>query len=127
MKTTTTTATKFSAEQTAYMFARAQYETTLEAYQAECDRLGLVVTETTSDENAERIWDEMEKVRAKHNVDRASTVRTEAERRLIDWSLDHATAFAPAERETIEMLRRKKNVSLKVWDRLVDIASRLAA
>lgn len=125
MKTTATT--KFSAEQTAYMFARAQHETALAAYQAECDRLGLVVTNDTSDEDAERIWDEMEKVRIKHNVDQASTVRTEAEHRLIDWSLDRAAAFAPAERETIEMLRRKKNVNLKVWDRLVDIASRLAA
>lgn len=126
-KRITKTTAKFSVEQDRYMLARAAHETALEAYQAECERAGLVVVDGMSDEDAEKVWDRMDEIRAKHNVDRLATARTEAERRLIDWSLDRAAMFAPEHRATIEMLRAKKAATPSVWDRLVEAAARIAA
>ena len=117
---------EFSATQKHYMAARAAHEVALEGYQAECDRLGIVETDDMTIEQRETVWEKMEDVRAKWGVDRLSTIRIEAERALIDWSLDHVASFAPEQRETIEMLRAKKS-NLHVWEKLVDIAARLAA
>jgi hypothetical protein len=122
---------QFSPAQQAYFFARSAHEVALDAYQAECSAQGLIELDSMTTEECEELWNRVEDVRAKHNVDALSTLRTEAEGILIDWSLDHADKhahkFAPEHRSTIALLRAKKGTSLKIWGQLVDIAARLAA
>lgn len=121
---------RFSPQQ-AYFLARSAHEVAIEAYQAECSAQGLIELDSMTTEECEELWNRVEDVRAKHGVDSLSTLRTEAEAILIDWSLDHADKhadkFAPEHKSAIALLRAKKGTSLKVWGQLVDIAARLAA
>jgi hypothetical protein len=127
MNTTRTKAHKFHPVQDAYFAARAAYEVAHEAFKAERDALGLIVTDDMTDEQCEAIWAQEEVVRAKHSVDRLQSDKIKAERALIHWSIDQAEKFAPAERETFTVLRAKFAYSPKVWERLVELGSKLAA
>lgn len=129
-KPTTKTAAKMHATQEAYALALAMYETAVEAAKSECIAKGLVIVEGMADAAWEATSAAIDDVEIAHNVWSLQTLRIEAERAMILWSLNVTAEQQPQGSATVAFIRDRVtqgHTRNDEWARLVDLGFRLAA
>lgn len=107
--------------QAVYMLAKAAYDTAIAAHNAECKAAGW--WDSADDEALDLIEASAER----HETSRLFEALRRAERIMVGWCLDHAKALAPEHSETLSDLAAKAQRRPMYWNKLVDLASRLAA
>jgi hypothetical protein len=96
--------------------------------QPEFDALGTCAADATEAE-FEAHCDAEDEIYARHDLDRLSTAKVEAERAVVLWSIDEAakTARTASERAAVKLMREGYNKTPDIWERMLDLAMRLDA
>ena len=132
-RTATKVAPKMHTTQESYAMACALYETAVDASNQECIAKGLVIVEGMADDAWETMSNTIDDVQISHNVWSLQTLRVQAERAMILWSLDASEKSVLSGSEAasaVSFIRGRVtagHTNLDEWRRLVDIGFRLAA
>lgn len=107
--------------------AIAAYETALAAFTSEADQLEQPAGDDFDAPEWDAYEDQVEAIRAQHDLDELSTLRIAAEDLLLDWSIGTARKLAtPAQAADLDMLAANKwRPSIRA--KLIDLALRLNA
>lgn len=127
----TTPAAKLSPAQSAYADALATVRALAETRDEMCKEAGLVYAREMTDEDFERVSEGREAIEEALGYWTAKSALSKAEDAMVRWSLEHATRFAkknaPQHEATVAGLYERAKLHPKAWEKLVDIAFRLAA